>query len=140
VPGVDSVDECSGGRPVDLVQASAGGIATFAVFASPNVSYSYTVDGAIPAIAVVFDPDTLPPTAAGASFIMPGCVGHPGPVSLTNAGGVIRTLSREGVAVAVADSRSYDVTPCAAVNLTAELEGPEGSWTWNDPEQRMMTA
>lgn len=83
-------------------------------------------------------PDTLPSTVAGASFVMPDCLGNPGRVSLTNEGGVIWTLTR-GVAVeVVAGNSSYDVTPGAAVELTAQLEGPEGSWTWNDPQQQML--
>lgn len=55
VPEVTSVDECVDEQEFDLA-AAAGGIATFTVTASLNVSYTYTVNGGSP-IDVVFPVD-----------------------------------------------------------------------------------
>ena len=52
VPEVTSIDECVDELELDIA-AAAGGIASFTVTASPNVSYTYTVNGGSP-IDVVF--------------------------------------------------------------------------------------
>ena len=85
-------------------------------------------------IGAAFCPGTFPATVAAADITPADCEGSDVVVTLTNEPGVVWTLNGQ-----VVDGNAvHELAPGSAVTLTAGLEGPEGAYTWSEPDQQTL--
>ena len=85
-------------------------------------------------LGAAFCPGTFPATIAAADITPADCEGSDVVVTLSNEPGVVWTLNGQ-----VVDGNAvHELAPGSAVQLTAELEGPEGAYTWSEPDQQTL--